>query len=217
MCRELKFLGLIMLCATIGAPWAAAQSTVDLNMSSSGTVMFIGGPTSTNMTVTPTTGSVSVPTGFLSTATAYTVSGGPLTISPALGPTGLYGIASTLNFALNGVNSLSGTLSFTDGFLNKLTDRFVMDADLVINPSSAICVTDPGVCAAGADNTVQFTLAINKDFGRFFSGNLSLGPVSGIVTPEPGTMLLFGTGLLALGGLLRRRHRTNMQAQSSGV
>jgi hypothetical protein len=215
MCRELKFVGLMILAAAIGAPWAAAQSTVVLGTASSGTVMFIGGPTSTTMTVSPVNGSVFSPTGpLLTTATAYSVSGGPLTISPALGPTGVYAIASMLNFTLNGVNSLSGTLSFTSGSV--MAGQFIMAANLVINPSSAICATDPSVCAAGADNTVQLSLAFGKHFGRILSGNLSLGPVSGIITPEPGTMLLFGTGLLALGGLLRRRHRTNLQAQTLG-
>jgi hypothetical protein len=44
---------------------------------------------------------------------------------------------------------------------------------------------------------------INGGFGGTFLGP----PVSMATTPEPMSMLLFGTGLLVLGGTLRRRQR----------
>lgn len=43
--------------------------------------------------------------------------------------------------------------------------------------------------------------------GIFGTGSLSSPPVSMATTPEPMSMLLFGTGLLVLGGTLRRRQR----------
>jgi hypothetical protein len=37
------------------------------------------------------------------------------------------------------------------------------------------------------------------------SGQFSAGEVLATVTPEPGTMLLFGSGLLLVAGVLRRK------------
>jgi hypothetical protein len=41
--------------------------------------------------------------------------------------------------------------------------------------------------------------------GQSVQGPLSSGEVIGVPTPEPGTLALFGTGILGLAGLIRRK------------
>jgi hypothetical protein len=56
----------------------------------------------------------------------------------------------------------------------------------------------------------QVTLVIDVDtplsgFTGHELGTLSAGEAFNTVTPEPGTMLLFGSGLLLVAGVLRRK------------
>ncbi len=104
---------------------------------------------------------------------------------------------------------LTGTLSFPDAELSLKTsgDTLTLNADLKILSGSICTSIDPSACASGAQNSVQLTVLLsgNHAAGRFGSGNVTIGNSANLVTPEPTSMLLFGTGLLAFGGILRRK------------
>jgi hypothetical protein len=210
MRKQLMSLGLLIVVGTVGAMSVNAQSSVTLGTAASSTVTFTPGMSSTTMGVAATSGPAGFPSGpLLTTVTAWDIDPGSVTITPALAAAGLYTVSGTLAFELNGGSFLTGLLSFPlDAHL--AGDELTLNAFLTIDPLlSSICTTSPSVCAMGAKNTVQLSVALDgdHDFGRFLSGNVTIGPVSSLVTPEPGTMLLFGTGLLALGAVLRRRLR----------
>ena len=103
---------------------------------------------------------------------------------------------------------LTGTLSFPDAQLSLKSsgDLLTLNANLTIL-SGTICTSNPSVCGSGAQNSVQLTVLLsgNHAAGRFASGNVTIGNAANLVTPEPTSMLLFGTGLLAFGGILRRK------------
>jgi hypothetical protein len=71
------------------------------------------------------------------------------------------------------------------------------------------------VVLAGTLNGEQVSMIIDLPFGRPLSklkgphstelGAFSVGEAFDTVTPEPGTILLFGSGLLLVAGVLRRR------------
>jgi hypothetical protein len=94
-------------------------------------------------------------------------------------------------------------------------------------PYKACLSAFSGSCAPGADDTIQlfasaplsFTLADGNTLvltsldmaqlvGNFNGGMPSTGVLDAtfsVVTPEPASMLLYGTGIFLIGGILRRR------------
>jgi hypothetical protein len=80
------------------------------------------------------------------------------------------------------------------------------------------CVTENGVSTSSNDNSaiylgitgnrpidwVTFSL-LDTDSNDFAIGNLTLGGGSPVATPEPGSLLLLGTGLASLATVCRRR------------
>jgi PEP-CTERM motif-containing protein len=53
--------------------------------------------------------------------------------------------------------------------------------------------------------TSELDLTLGNDLGEFLLDDVSVVDTTPVVTPEPGSLLLFGTGLLALAGVARRR------------
>jgi hypothetical protein len=217
MKKFLVSLGFVMLAAIIGSSSASAQSITTLGTASSTTVSFTTGVGTTGMAVLATSGPVCTPCAVgpdLLTATSWSLAPGAITITPNLTTAGMYsiGASDTLSFTLKDASSgivLTGTLSFPDAQLSLKgpgRDTLTLDANLTIL-SGSICTSDPSACASGANNNVQLTVLLsgNHASGRFGSGNVTIGNSASLVTPEPTSMLLFGTGLLAFGGILRRK------------
>jgi len=110
----------------------------------------------------------------------------------------------TFTITGNGTNGVpSGTL-FTGSFTTA-------EWTLTTSPSGnsyRLTGTIQGVGASA--NTSQITFDVAGGKGFFFDGTVAFGSGDTIVTttvPEPGTLGLLGTGLLAVGGLVRRRLR----------
>jgi PEP-CTERM motif len=184
----------LTLAVAFGALTASASnSSVTLSAPSTGTITFSGNNGSPIMTITgPLNGMALGGTAALASATSFTLSGGPVLFTKAPGDPGDYASTGTLSFLLNNGTLLTGTLSnITLGQQGKM------------------------VVLAGTLNGEQVSMIIDLQFGTPLSklkvphstelGTFSAGEAAGSVMPEPGTMLLFGSGLLLVAGVLRRR------------
>jgi hypothetical protein len=205
-------LALLVLSLALGAASASAQSITTLGTADTTTVTFTTGMGTTGVAVAATNGPAGFPKGpDLATVTSWSLAPGTLTITPNLTGNGAYMVSGTLNFTLKDASSstvLTGTLNFptADLALKTSGDLFTLNANLTITGGS-ICTSKPSACGSSANNSVQLTVLLSDDHhtGMFGSGNATIGKSSQLVTPEPTSMLLFGTGLLAFGGILRRK------------
>jgi len=167
----------------------ASTSTVTLSAPTTGTITFAGNGGSPIMTVTGLSGVAFNGTGAFAGATSFTLSGS-VTFTVAPGDPDDYAGTGTLNFALN--NGFTGTLSNIT--LDQTGQRAYLTATL--NGQTVSMIID-----------LQFGTPISKLKGPHSTelGTFSAGEGGTTVTPEPGTMLLFGSGLLLVAGVLRRR------------
>jgi hypothetical protein len=171
---------------------SASDSGVTLSAPTTGTITFSGSSASLTMTVAgPLTGVAVSGTGAFAGATSFTLSGSPLAFTGVSGSPGDFTSSGTLSFALNSGSLFTGTLS------NITLTTITHEPNMVILSGSL---------GGGG----QLTLIIDVDTplsgitGTEF-GTLSAGEAFNTVTPEPGTMLLFGSGLLLVAGVLRRK------------
>jgi hypothetical protein len=174
---------------------SASSSTVDLLTPTTGSIAFSQSGGNPEMVITTITGSATG-TGVLAGATSYTISGGPLTFT-ASGPND-YATTGTLSFEVNGGSLLTGTLS---GISLEQVGRLVI-------LTGTLTMTGGSSGLAGA----QVGIIIDLPTGTSLSGlkgiefgGFSVGEGLGTVTPEPSTMLLFGSGLLIFASVCRRK------------
>lgn len=218
--RKLLFsLLLTGLVFAFGASPASAQSSISLASPSSGTVTFTSATPGTGGTdMTMLLGSCSLGgscitgtasgTGALASSGFYKISGEILGLFST--STGNWDAVGTLAFAYNsaadlvsGTNFLTGTLSLINLTQSGATGTFNTNlvANLTITDGSLMSV----FTAAGGIATVTITLPISSL--STLVGSTTATTVTGVIfpTPEPGSMILLGSGLLAVGGFLRRR------------
>jgi hypothetical protein len=94
------------------------------------------------------------------------------------------------NMISDGKATLSGILTVTSN---------TTSLSFSVGSTAYIDFTTTGVTGATTDLSSLFSASAGKtDSAKLFGGEFTL-------TPEPSSILLFGTGLLALGGILRRR------------
>jgi hypothetical protein len=171
----------------------ASNSSVTLSAPTTGSITFSGNNGSPIMTITgPLNGMALSGTGALASATSFTLSSGSIVFTKEHGDPGDYASTGTLTFMLNNGTLLTGTLS-----------------NITLDQHGKM------VILAGTLNGEQVSMIIDLQFGTPLSklkgphstelGAFSAGEAASSVTPEPGTMLLFGSGLLLLAGVLRRK------------
>jgi len=178
---------------------ASAQSTLTLGLQSSGTVTFTsesGGVV--DMTVSSAKGSAALGTGILLNGTSYTLVSGTVALTSLGG--GIYSASGTFSFELNNGTLLTGTLSLGSvaqaggGLLTFGTGNLVITSIDGVSCSP----TCPGPGDVSLVIKLASTAPLHTESGSILSGSVS-------ISPEPSSMLLFGTGLLACGVFLRRR------------
>lgn len=133
-------------------------------------------------------------TGIFGGATSFTLSGSPLTFMAVSGSPGDFTSTGTLSFALNGGSLFSGTLS---------------NITLTTIPHEPNMVILSWDLSGGGRGQVTLVIDVDVPLSGIMGhelGTLSAGEAfNTAVTPEPSTMLLFGSGLLLVAGVLRRR------------
>jgi hypothetical protein len=216
----------LLLAMALGSTTAHAQTTINLGGSSStGSIDFfaaggghVGMCASTSCTITNSNAIVSsITNGSTSYNLTYTLNstGGLLALSGG-GPnfSVLSGGFTTLMIADTSGGGGSSTMNFT---LNLVKDStFVPDFDGLYSVSATSGNLTPLLSGANSTGLFDFSLDLTGctldsiSAGTCTEGTATFGKMSvgeTIVpapTPEPGSLLLFGTGLLFLGVILRR-------------
>lgn len=216
MIRKLNIVLLVLaLGVTIGSMTASAQTGIALSTSSTSGITFTptgGGNLSMAAGVF---GSAAGLGGLLGTTGFYSLSGAPvvLTLGPHLSPFFAdYSASGTLSFMITsmpggmGTDLLKGTLSLVD-FVQALSTGMT-------NTSAVADMTITGGTLMGdyPGSTGVSQLTINLAGLGFLPNlmgakatNLKGATLDALPTPEPWSMLLYGSGLVLFGIILRRR------------
>ena len=172
---------------------SASDSGVTLSAPTTGTITFSGDSASLTMTIAgPLNGVALSGTGAFAGATSFTVSGSPLAFTGVSGSPGDFTSSGTLSFMLNGGTLLTGTLS------NITLTTLSHEPNMVILSGS---LSGGGQVTLIVDVDTPLSKLMSSELATLSAGEA----FSPTVTPEPGTMLLFGSGLLLVAGVLRRK------------
>ena len=210
-------LGLAFSCAP-----AQAQTTITLNGGTCNSCFNLGvAGSSLTVTMSSPISFIAISTGAtIPTSTMFTLSEtAPILMTFAGGMynataanLGAFDIALAMGtFTLNGVLSIQNLSVAT----NSGTFNTTVMGNFSINPSSSYCSLPDTVCGPGAGyGKVLLTLGsmvgpmdplTSSGRAGFNSGTIVIPASNLAATPEPTSMLLFGTGLLVFGAVLRRR------------
>lgn len=211
----------LALCLAFGCVTTQAQTTITLvGGSCNSCFQFAVAGTSLSMTMSPsTTSSFAVSTGTgaaIPTLTLFTLSetapilmaymgGGMYNVAPGSGAFDI--VLAMGSFTLDGILSIQN--------LSVATNSGTYDTTVMGNfdiTGGSYCSESGAVCGPGAGyGKVLLTLGAmvppipNGSRGGLSSVSIVIPAGNFSATPEPTSMLLFGSGLLVLGGVLRRR------------
>lgn len=149
--------------------------------------------------VTGNLGTVSFSTGALMTGSLQ----GQLGAGGASNST-MFAAGGSFIITGNGTNGIPNTTIFNGSFSGPVSWTEVQLANGTYNYTLSGTISGTwynGTTVYGA--TVQLTINTSKPFDGMT--NISSGDTNIAVVPEPGTLGLIGTGLVGLGGLLRRK------------
>jgi PEP-CTERM motif len=181
-------LGFALLFSSITA--SASNSSVNLSGPQTGIITFCSSMGDPVLSLNGLGGVATMGTGIFAGATGFTVTGAPMRFFSD-GPNS-FETPATVDFSLTGT-SITGTL--TDIKLTQAGAFIFLSGDLKVGSSN----TQIGLLIDLPSGASIATLT-GKELAL-----LSVGEGLETPTPEPGTMLLFGSGLLLVAGALRRK------------
>jgi hypothetical protein len=166
-----------------------AGSSSGLTLSGS-TLVFVNGLYGNNLSVGSNLGSISLTTGAL---------------TGSLATGGTFASGGTITITGNGINGVPTGVIFTGTFSSPVIWAVTPGLPNGTNAYS-LTGTISGTLSNGfIVKAGSLTLNLNAHKG-FFSGSASVDSVDlNVAVPEPGTLSLFGTGLIGLAGILRRK------------
>jgi hypothetical protein len=181
----------------------ASGDTVNLSTPTTGTVTFseVNGISLVDFTISGSLVGTAMGTGALNGTTAYSLSGDLFLVAANLADVN-YGTVpdfpDSLSLTLNNGSLLTGTIS---GIHGEQTGKiFIMTGDLTVSSGS---ITSTGLTLGNVVLVFDLPTAISLPLLTTpETGILSYGQDVSSVTPEPGTMILFGSGILMLCGIV---------------
>ena len=210
MRRSLLGFALLSLWPAFSCTAAHAQTTIDFNIDPGGVTFTTGAGGSVIVTISAGNGSAT----WGSSPGKYTLTGDPETLTETSSHSNSYTFSGapltlTLNSTSGPKGSLTGIVTLVP-FTQTSKDRSFNDnlvADVTISSASG--------SLDGKSKTFVLSLDLGNcdPIGDLKDGHWSNTDGDGSLiptpspTPEPASMLLFGSGLLVLGGMLRRRMR----------
>jgi hypothetical protein len=215
MRKLLLVLSVMVLTGTLGSMSANAQTGIALSTSSTSGITFMSTGGGNLSMAAGVFGSAAGLGGLLGTTGFYTLSGAPiaLTLGPSFSPIFAdYTASGILNFEITsmpgglGTDLLKGTLTLVDlvqvsstGMTNTsgVADMTITGGTLGSSYPGSSGISKLTINLAGLGFLPNLTSAMSTKLG---SATLDALP-----TPEPWSMLLYGSGLVLIGFVLRRR------------
>jgi hypothetical protein len=215
MKRPWVVLSVLTLGVLFGSMTANAQTGIALSTSSTSGITFMSTGGGNLSMAAGVFGSAAGLGGLLGTTGFYTLSGAPiaLTLGPKFSPIFAdYTASGTLNFEITskpgglGTDLLMGTLSLVDlvqVFSTGMTNTSGV-ADMTITGGTLIG-DYPGSTGISKLTINLAGLGFLPTLGGAMSTKLGSATLDALPTPEPWSMLLYGSGLVLIGFVLRRR------------
>jgi len=194
---------LLLAVLALALPLAAFASGVDITNDGGTLSGSSSGLSLTGSTIVAVNGLYGGGRDLGSNLGSFTFSTGALT-SGSLSGGGTFAGGGSFSIIGNGTNGVPNGAIFTGTFSGPLTWSVVTLANGTHNYTLTGAVS--GALGNGyATNGATIQLTINTGKG-FFNGSTTISSGdTNIVVPEPGTLSLFGTGLIGLAGVIRRK------------
>ena len=158
---------------------------------------------------------LALPTAALANSIDYTNGGSVALNTASITGSATNGGTLTISSVLTGINTTFGnlgTVTVTTGILSGSGGNFTFTGGTISIVNSSNVTLFSGTFTSGTVTVVNGFTNVNY-FVSGLAGGFQItkgGVVSGdtIVTPEPGTLGLLGTGLIGLAGIVRRKLRS---------
>ena len=213
MKKTILVLSAVAILATVASTAKADVTQITLGPSASGSITFTGdgsGGFSISLTPDPLTGTAWGTGDVASGPVPYTVTqGNSNSVTGTSTGADSWAIGQSSPFAFNyGAGLLTGNLQLLD--ITQISNVGVTNTALVANLSNLDGSLASNFTPAGGILSITIDLSTAASLASLGKGATETARISSgelFPTPEPGTLALLGSGILALGGYVRRKVR----------